>query len=329
LLVQFYKKWLSGYNISMFTLDRRSSKGSDKKSLSRPEIQVKKSLKELRVLRDINEIKNVELDQFMAKPLIKKKPMISSEQEKAPKTRLSEIESELVYLSSRFNTHIKNLKLKEEDLSVAEYSKFVRANKIILSPNSLFDRILYSSFGLAGDSANPEFKLIGGVSFLEGISNIVTYISTEIDPKSLYDFKVSVLDYLNFVSKKKLKEKNRTVIENRELQETNKNRVQEIRKTIELSSLESSISVEELMSYLAKEHLIPNQITYHHLLSQMNFIRKNLHTRTGTVKFINQAMFLVKSLPKTIDQHSLILGIGNYIESKEAEILWSDDDEWE
>jgi hypothetical protein len=222
------------------------------------------------------------------------------------------------------------LKLKESDLSVSGYSQFIRANKITLSKNALFDRFLYNALALSTVETNAENELIKHMTFITAISNVITHTASEIDPDTLYDFKVSVLDYLNFASKKKLKDKNRKIVEKSNLEEQLKNNVEEIKQTIENSGLESKLSIEELMQYLQKKSISKNKIVYHHLLSQMDFIRKNLHRRSGTVKFLNQAMFLVKSLPKVTDQNNLILGIQSYIESVDSENIWSDsDDEWE
>jgi hypothetical protein len=312
----------------MFTIDRKSSSKREKKSTPKSTHDTLKMLKQNHIVRDINEIKSIDLEQFLAKAPNPVKKILEEQKPDEPKERrLSEIATELKKLTDRLQFHIQNLDLEESDLSMITFVAYVRKKGLKLSSNKLFDRFLYNILQLSNLSNSKEHELVKNVTFTNGLSNIVLYISEEIDPESLYDLKLSVFQYINFAANKKLKDKDLVIKKQVELKETNKNLLIEINNTIESTKLESKISVEELILFIQEGKYISNPTVLHHLLSQMDFIRKNLHKRSGRVKFMNQAMFLANSLSKTADKNNIILGIQKYIEHKESESVWSEEDD--
>jgi hypothetical protein len=297
----------------MFTLDRKPTKKPEKKPIITSENKVKKSLEDLSIIRDINKIKNTDLSQFMTKQ---------------SKNRQVEIKNSLKNTISEIDKEIQQLNIRESDMSVYKYFGYLQQFNSKLSTNKIFDTILYNTIKIAPYSQSEEHLLIANQTFTQGIANIVEYVAQDLDPISFDELKNSISGYIKYVRARK-----NLIIERKvDAELKNKNKLLTIQGLIQTSQLESLISVEELMNYIQKENLIPNPTILHHLLSQMDFIRKNLHKRLGTVKFMNQAMFLVKSLPKLSDQTNLISALNEYISVRSDELMWeknTENDEWE
>jgi hypothetical protein len=297
----------------MFTLDRKPTKKPEKKPIITSENKVKKSLEDLSIIRDINKIKNTDLSQFMTKQ---------------SKNRQVEIKNSLKNTISEIDKEIQQLNIRESDMSVYKYFGYLQQFNSKLSTNKIFDTILYNTIKIAPYSQSEEHLLIANQTFTQGIANIVEYVAQDLDPISFDELKNSISGYIKYVRARK-----NLIIERKvDAELKNKNKLLTIQGLIQTSQLESLISVEELMNYIQKENVIPNPTILHHLLSQMDFIRKNLHKRLGTVKFMNQAMFLVKSLPKLSDQTNLISALNEYISVRSDELMWeknTENDEWE
>jgi hypothetical protein len=300
----------------MFTLERKSSKSSNTPTPKKLRFEKKQPVKNPIASEQSSVLEKESLSHYLSK----QKPVFNRE---------LEISYSLDKTIQKLKMSMKALNLKESDVSMLSCYLYLKTNKLPLATNKQFDRFLYNLIGIASKEGSFEESLTKDVSFTKGLSNIFKYLSREMDPESFEYFQTSISSYFDYIAQRKDKKRQIQIQEKKETSQTNSEIITNIQNVISEHNLESSISIEELINQINKGGNGLDQSALHHLVSQMDFIRKNLHKRSGTVKFMNQAMFLVKSLPKLSDQTKLISAIKHYISKKEDEKMWETEEEWE